>query len=89
MFTAMTSHCDKPEVLIPACRALQELIDFCPDVLGEIGDEPGGNTFPIHRCCMAALMLHTDHAELCQSACRVLASIASNSNSLREVRQKS
>lgn len=87
-FTAMTSLCDKPEVLYAACHALRELIDVCPDVLDEIGDEPG-STIPLHRCCMAALMLHIDDPELCQSACRVLASIVNNSSSLREVIRQS
>lgn len=81
----MTSHCDKPEVLNAALYALRELIDVCPDVLDEVGDEPGDSSIPLHRCCMAALMLHIDDAELCQSACQVLASIVNNSSSLREV----
>lgn len=81
----MTSHCDEPEVLKAACHALRELIDVCPDVLDEVGDEPGDSAIPLHRCCMAALMLHIDDAELCQSTCQVLASIVNNSSSLREV----
>lgn len=85
VYTAMTSHCDKPEVLCAACHALRELIDVCPDVLDEIGDEPSDSTIPLHRCSMAALVLHMDDPELCESACRVLASIVNNSSSLREV----
>ena len=89
VFTAMTNHCDKPEVLYAACHALQELIDLCPAVLDEVGDEPDDSTIPLHRCCMAALMLHRDDPELCQSSCRVLASIVNNSSSLREVIRES
>ena len=84
----MTSHYDKPEVLIAACHALQELIDFCPNVLTEIGEEAHGNALPVHNCCMAVLMLHADNLELCESACRVLATMVSMSNPLREVRWK-
>ena len=85
VFSAMTSHCDKPEVLHAACHALQELIDVCPDVLDEMGDEPSDSTIPLHSCSMAALVLHMDDPELCESSCRVLASIVNNSSSLREV----
>ena len=85
VFTAMTSHCDKPEVLHAACLALQELIDVCPDVLDEMGDELGDSTIPLHSCSMAALVLHMDDPELFESSCRVLASIVNNSSSLREV----
>ena len=89
VFNAMTNHCDKPEVLYAACHALQELIDICPDVLDGISDEVGDSTVPLHRCCMATFMLHIDDPELCQSACRVLASIVNNSSSLREVIRQS
>ena len=85
VFAAMTTHCDKPEVLRAACHALQELIDVCPQVLDEVGDEPGDRTIPLHQCSMAALMLHLDEQKLCQKACQVLASIVNNSSSLREV----
>jgi len=85
VFTALTSHCDKPEVLHAACHALQELIDVCPDVLDEIGDGLGDSAIPLHSCSMAALVLHMDDPELCESSCRVLASMVNNSNSLREV----
>ena len=85
----MTSHCDKPEVLHAACHALQELIDVCPDVLDEMGDEPSDSTIPLHSCSMAALVLHMDDPELCESSCRVLASIVNNSGSLREVIMRS
>ena len=85
IFTAMTRHCDKPEVLHAACHALQELIDVCPDVVEEMGDEPGDSTIPLHSSSMAALVLHTDDPELCESSCRVLASIVNNASSLREV----
>lgn len=85
VFTAMTSHYDNPEVLHAACHALQELIDVCPDVLDEMGDEPGDSTIPLHSCSMAALVLHMDDPELCESSCRVLASIVNNSSSLRKV----
>ena len=88
VFTAMTSHCDKPEVLLASCHAMRELIEICPAVLDEIGDEPGDNTIPLHQCSMAALMLHLDDPELCQSVCRVLALIVCNSSSLREVLTK-
>ena len=81
----MTTHYDKPEVLSAACYALRELIDVCPQVLEVVGDEPGDNRLPLHRCVMAALMLHVDDLELCQGACQVLASMTINSSSLREV----
>lgn len=81
----MTSHCDKPEVLHAACHALQELIDVCPDVLDEMGDDPSDSTIPLHSCSMTALVLHMDNPGLCESSCRVLASIVNNSSSLREV----
>ena len=89
VFTAMTSHYDKPEVLQAACHALQELIDVCPYVLDEMDDEPGDSTIPLHSCSMAALVLHMDDPELCESSCRVLASIVNNSSSLREVMMQS
>ena len=85
----MTSHCDKPQVLHAACHALQELIDVCPDVLDEMGDEPSDSTIPLHSCSMAALVLHMDDPGLCESSCRVLASIVNNSSSLREVIMRS
>jgi len=85
VFAAMTTHCDKPEVLRVACYALRELIDVCHQVLDEVGDEPGDNTIPLHRCSMAALMLHLDDPELCQEACQVLAAVVNISSSLREV----
>jgi len=81
----MTSHYDRPEVLGAACHALQELIDVCPDVLDEMGDEHGDSTIPLHSCSMAALVLHMDDPELCELSCRVLASIVNHSSSLREV----
>lgn len=85
VFTAMTRHCDKTEVLRVACQALKELINVYPEVLDRVGDEPDDDTIPLHRCCMAALMMHLDHPELCQDTCQVLASIVNCSSSLREV----
>ena len=84
VFIAMTTHCDKPEVLQAACNALLELIDFCPVVLDELGDEPD-DLIPLHRCGMAVLILHVDDAELCQRVCQVLSSIMNHSSPLREV----
>lgn len=84
VFAAVTTHYDKPEVLSAACYALRELIDVCPQVLEVVGDEPADNRLPLHRCVMAALMLHVDDLELCQEACQVLASMTINSSSLRE-----
>ena len=81
----MTTHCDKPKVLGAACRALEGLIDVYPQVLDEVGDDDDDNSIPLHRCIMAALMLHLDDPELCQEACQVLASIVNYSSSLREV----
>ena len=85
VFVAMSTHYDKPEVLSVACHALQELVDVCPHILELIGDEPGESTLPLHRCIMAALMLHLDDQDLCQAACRTLASMTNISSSLREV----
>ena len=85
IFAAMTTHCDKPEVLCVACRSLRELIDVCPQVLDVVRDEPGDDKIPLHQCIMASLLLHLDDPNLCQEAFQVIASLVNHSSSLREV----
>ena len=87
VFVAMSTHYDKPEVLSAACNALKQLVDVCPYILELVGDEPGESTLPLHRCVMAALMLHLDDQDLCQAACQTLASMTNSSSSLREVKK--
>ena len=82
IFVALATLGDEPDVLQAGCHCLCELIDRCPVLVTKIGED--NDDMPV-QSIMAALVLHPENAQLCQSACEAIVCTSCKSVAIQEV----